>query len=452
MSEEESFVILGSSPVPSLCSHGNSLLHDALEHDGDTVEETSKPNEIVAASAILIQQSNIPDLTKEEQKLESSLPTTLPSEQNSLAASFLMGDVNPDVLKNSVYSQFPSLCSMQACAEDVVKLQTMMTEYMALKQTLDKVNYTMQEYYKITQQWRKEAANREEEYKEKLQECQTQIDKLTDENRQLKKEVDINLEQMRLVEDIRQKEHDELRQSVSEKSSLINNMRVEIDKLQQHQVPSFEYVPDVGKGPEGEYIKRDEHELQVADLRRQMSSLLAENLEINDMKKTYIEEINCLKVNLTSKEELLNVMRADINNLKAKDVQKEDEIENLKTQIEIYRRDFEMERADREKNAGEKEQYLVDLRALQRRNQELIEALAEAHKSKKSSLTPSTSASTSASVSSKSSLRDEQRPVLDPTGAAAKTADAKLRCPICSKPFYALTVLQSHVNDCLDKN
>lgn len=94
----------------------------------------------------------------------------------------------------------------------------------------------MQEYYKITQQWRKEAANREEEYKTKLQDCQAQIDKLNDENRQLKNEVDINLEQMRLVEDIRQKEHDELRQSVSEKSSLINNMRVEIDKLQQHQV------------------------------------------------------------------------------------------------------------------------------------------------------------------------------------------------------------------------
>ncbi|KAM8711791.1 hypothetical protein ACLKA7_012319 [Drosophila subpalustris] len=437
--------------MPSLCSNGNSLLHDALEahenelqHDGDKANES----ESAAASAILIQQSNIPDLTK-EQKQESSLPTTLPSEQNSLAASFLMDDVNPDVLKNSVYSQFPSLCSMQACAEDVVKLQTMMTEYMALKQTLDKVNHTMQEYYKITQQWRKEAASREEEYKEKLQECQVQIDKLNDENRQLKKEVEINLEQMRLVEDIRQKEHDELRQSVSEKSSLINNMRVEIDKLQQHQVPSFEYVPDDGK-PDVEYIKRDEHELQLKELRREMSVLLAENLEINDMKKTYIEEINCLKVNLTSAEELLNVMRADINSLKAKDVQKDDEIENFKTQIEIYRRDFEMERADREKNAGEKEQYLVDLRALQRRNQELIEALAEAHKSKKSSITPSSS--TSASASSKSSLRDEQRPVLDPTGAAAKTADTVLRCPICSKSFGALTVLQSHVNDCLDKN
>lgn len=96
----------------------------------------------------------------------------------------------------------------------------------------------MQEYYKITQQWRIEAATRDQEYKKQLQDCQLQIDKLTEENRKLKLEVDSNLDQMRVVEELRQKEHDELRQSVSEKSSLIGNMRVEIDRLQKHQVAS----------------------------------------------------------------------------------------------------------------------------------------------------------------------------------------------------------------------
>lgn len=105
-------------------------------------------------------------------------------------------------------------------------------------ETLDKVNHTMQEYYKITQQWRTEAAVRDQEYKKQLQDCQLQIDKLTKENRQLKLEVDSNLEQMRVVEELRQKEHDELRQSASEKSSLIENMRVEMDRLQKHQVVS----------------------------------------------------------------------------------------------------------------------------------------------------------------------------------------------------------------------
>ncbi|XP_064540321.1 NF-kappa-B essential modulator isoform X2 [Drosophila montana] len=446
MSEEDSFVILGSSPLSSLCSHGNSLLTDALDKEENGTAEEAEEIPMTVAVETPTSSTQVSAITQKANSMEGSLPATLPSGQNSLAASFLMGEVNPDVLKNSVYSQFPSLCSMQACAEDVVKLQTMMTDYMALKQTLDKVTHTMQEYYKITQQWRMEAASREQNYQEQLKQCQTQIDKINEENQQLKRELEMKLEQIHLVEDIHQKEHDELRQSVSEKSSLINNMRVEIDRLQKHQLNSYEYVPDESIVEPDYKKKSDEHECQVKDLQRQMSALLAENLEFKDMKKTYVDEIDCLKVNLTSAEELLNVMRADVNALKAKDAQKDDEITHLKTQIDIYRRDFEMERADREKNAGEKEQYLADLRALQRRNQELIEALAEANKSNKAGY-----ASTPLGASKKS-LRDEQRPVLDPTGAAARTSDSALRCPICSKSFYALTVLQSHVNDCLDKN
>ncbi|EDW01614.1 GH21536 [Drosophila grimshawi] len=392
MSDEESFVILGSSPLSSLHFYANSL-HDGLEmeENGSVVEDGPQAQSNVDSPASLSQLSTLSEQTK---SAEGSLPTTLPSQQTSLATGFLMGEVKPDVLKNSVYSQFPSLCSMQACAEDVVKLQTMMTEYIGLKQTLDKVNHTMQEYYKITQQWRQEAAIREQQYQDQLKQCQMQIEKLTVENQQLKKELETNLEQIRLVEDMHQKEHDDLRQSVSEKSSLINNMRVQIDKLQQHQLHSYDFVPDV--------------------------------------------------VNLTSAEELLNAMRVDVNQLRAKDAQKDEEIAYLKTQIDIYRRDFEMERADRQKNAGEKEQYLVDLRALQRRNQELIESLAEVHNSKKVIHT--------ATGAVQSSLRAEQRPVLDPTGAAARTSDSFMRCPICLKSFSSLSVLQSHVNDCLDKN
>ncbi|XP_032590238.1 NF-kappa-B essential modulator isoform X2 [Drosophila grimshawi] len=444
MSDEESFVILGSSPLSSLHFYANSL-HDGLEmeENGSVVEDGPQAQSNVDSPASLSQLSTLSEQTK---SAEGSLPTTLPSQQTSLATGFLMGEVKPDVLKNSVYSQFPSLCSMQACAEDVVKLQTMMTEYIGLKQTLDKVNHTMQEYYKITQQWRQEAAIREQQYQDQLKQCQMQIEKLTVENQQLKKELETNLEQIRLVEDMHQKEHDDLRQSVSEKSSLINNMRVQIDKLQQHQLHSYDFVPDVDNAEPEIDIKREKHESQVKDLQRQVSELLAENLEIKDMKKTYVDEINCLKVNLTSAEELLNAMRVDVNQLRAKDAQKDEEIAYLKTQIDIYRRDFEMERADRQKNAGEKEQYLVDLRALQRRNQELIESLAEVHNSKKVIHT--------ATGAVQSSLRAEQRPVrvLDPTGAAARTSDSFMRCPICLKSFSSLSVLQSHVNDCLDKN
>lgn len=79
----------------------------------------------------------------------------------------------------------------------------------------------------------------------------------------------------------------------------------------------------------------------------------------------------------------------------------------MTAQVEIYRRDFEMERADREKTAGEKAQYAIDLSAMQRRNQELIEALAVSQKNNKSSI----ASSAASTASTRSSLREEQRPV-----------------------------------------
>ncbi|KAH8253141.1 hypothetical protein KR032_003683 [Drosophila birchii] len=453
MSDEESFVILGSSPYPSLLPDGGGVVLDGLDSGEEALEPSTsailqpkqEKSQPVSSSPASTSGTASMSASQQLRSLDSQAP-------QSLAASFIMGEVKSDVLKSSVYSQFPSLCSMQASAEDVVKLQNMMTEYLTLKTTLDKVNNTMLNYHKLTQQWRQEAAEREQQCKQQLLECQDQVISLRAENQQLKTDLETKIAQIEMEQDFSQKEQEDLRKVVSEKTSLINNMRVEIDKLQQLKMHSFEFVPedgvkaDLDAGLALNYVQRDEHDRQVRELKQQLSELVAENLEISEMKKTYIEEIDCLKVNLTSAQELMAKMQRDIDELKAKDIQKQEVIVHLQTQNDIYRRDFEMERADREKNAGEKEQYLMDLRSLQRKNQELIEALAESHRASKSA-SPASSMS-----SSRSSLRDEQRPVLEPTGAASRTPEATLRCPICSKSFNALSVLQSHVNDCLDKN
>nr|Q9GYV5.1 RecName: Full=NF-kappa-B essential modulator; AltName: Full=Inhibitor of nuclear factor kappa B kinase subunit gamma; Short=DmIKKgamma; AltName: Full=NEMO homolog [Drosophila melanogaster]AAG02486.1 IkappaB kinase gamma [Drosophila melanogaster]AAL28790.1 LD18356p [Drosophila melanogaster] len=387
MSDEESFVILGSSPCSSLMPD-SSLRSDVCgnaQEAEETVASTSTQPPTVNCIPVSITASQ-----QQHKSLDSGS-----SQQQSLATSFIMGEIQSDVLKNSVYSQFPSLCSLQGSAEEVVKLQNMMTEYLALKSTLDKVNQTMLNYHNLTQQWRQEAADREHQYKEHVKECQAQIAILRVENQELKRDLETKIEQIEGVHTIRLKEQDELRKSVSEKQSLIDNMRVEIDKLKQLN-HSFEFVPE------------------------------------------YATE--------SKSQELIKKMQLDINELKARDIQKQEVIKGLQIQNDIYRRDFEMERADREKNAGEKDQYLMDLRSLQRRNQELIEALAESHKASKACSTASPLSS------SRSNLREEQRPILDPTGASSRTSDTTLRCPICSKSFNALSVLQSHVNDCLDKN
>lgn len=132
-----------------------------------------------------------------------------------------------------------------------MKLQNLMSEYHALKSkqlfqqvvhklkliyfaaTLGKVNRTMLNYHRQQWQWRQEATDREQQYKDQLLECQKQMEKLSKENQQLKQELETKMEQIELVQNLNQKEQDELRQSASEKMSLINNMRVEIDKLQQ---------------------------------------------------------------------------------------------------------------------------------------------------------------------------------------------------------------------------
>ncbi|XP_068146664.1 NF-kappa-B essential modulator [Drosophila tropicalis] len=473
MSEEESFVILGSSPLPSLCADGIGALHNDKEIT-ESGEECKVAPRVEPASLTQLSISSIQPKSNEN-SLQTSLDKNVQTKETngtgsapkSLATSFILGEINSSVLKTSVYSQFPSLTSMEACAEDVVKLQNLITEHDALKKTLLKVNSTMENYYKISQERYKEAAARELRYQEQAQSLNEQIAQLRKENQQLKDEVASTRTAVQSIEEITQKETQELRQTLSEKISLIQNMRVEIEKLQQHHMPSYDFVEEIKIEEKSDAKKIQENSssdesnkqaLKIKELEREMSKLMAENIETLDMKKVYIDEINCLKVNLTCAEELVVKMQRDIQELKINDAQQQEQIVHLQTQNDIYRRDFEMERADREKNAGEKEQYLMDLRDLQRRNQKLIEDMAQMHKNNSPpvglSSASSSSPSTSSGSSSRNSLRDNQRPVrvLDPTGAAAQTSSYSLRCPICSKSFTALSVLQSHVNDCLDQH
>ncbi|XP_026763341.2 optineurin isoform X2 [Galleria mellonella] len=67
----------------------------------------------------------------------------------------------------------------------------------------------------------------------------------------------------------------------------------------------------------------------------------------------------------------------------------------LKTQMDLYKTDFEAEREAREKMASEKENIAADLRAAQRRIQELMTMLEEAHQSSASACGPFSASSAS---------------------------------------------------------
>ncbi|KAL9917964.1 NF-kappa-B essential modulator kenny isoform 1-T8 [Glossina fuscipes fuscipes] len=444
-----------------------SPLQNWLTVDHSTTGKIIKESILISASAV-----NTAENVRKEKSLETS-PSNSGSSGNSgpssavtdrssnsnLAASFILGEINVDVLKTSVYSQFPSI-SMQASAEDIVKLQNLLTEHTQLQTTLTKFTNTLQQYHRSTLQFKEERQKNEKRYSEQLQECQKQIQQLQDENTRLNKDIGTQLDQIKALDIVRQKDREEMIQSISEKSALIENMRAQIEKLEQSQLASFDVLPasllKTGKSSSDEiYIRREEHQKVVKNLETQLSELLAKNLDFKDMEKQYIDELNCLKVNLAAAEELIRQSRAEIHELKTSNLDKQHRIEDLNQRItlleqsnQVHRHDFEIERQSREKAVGEKQQMLKDLRILQKRNQKLIEERQNQIDNYEKFL--------GNSMSSSSYNNPIQCLVPSPTDQAValpiEKAPQSYRCPVCDKAFKTLMILHSHVNDCIDKN
>lgn len=383
----------------------------------------------------------------------------------SLAASFILGEVNSDVLKASVYSQFPSICSMGACPEDVLKLQNLMSEYMELKKTLLNTNITMKQLYDQTQKWKADVKAMEDDRR-------AEIAKLRNENLELRRDLEMKVEQIKINEEVRRKEHDEFIKSLSEKSSQIENMSSQIQKLEQLQLASFEFIPKTGSEQEfgvaanqsneeagaataPEYVTTAEHKRIVKDFERQLSAIVAENLELKDLQQQYIDEINCLKVNLVAAEELQKKADEDIKFLKASDEEKSEmfskfeaerkslrvDLDVLTHQLEIYCRDFKIEQESRENLANEKDQLLADLRDMQKKNQELIQEAQRNYEEH----TRQVMATTGAVPKAKTQPTPSPRPSI-------YSPENKYSCPLCGKIFKTLCILQTHVNQCLDGN
>uniref|UniRef100_A0A1A9WJX5 CC2-LZ domain-containing protein n=1 Tax=Glossina brevipalpis TaxID=37001 RepID=A0A1A9WJX5_9MUSC len=398
----------------------------------DKAAEESKLTSSSAANSMEEEESKEKSL---EISSGSSGPPSVPSNRssnNNLAASFILGEVNVDVLKTSVYSQFPSI-SMQASAEDIVKLQNLLTEHTQLQTTLAKFTNTMQQYHRSTLQYKEERQKAEKRCNEQLKECQKQIQQLQNENAHLKKNIETQLDQIKALDVVRQKDREDMIQSISEKSALIENMRVQIEKLEQSQLASYEVLATTtsknrNSSNEEIYIKRDEHVKVVKRLQSQLSELLAKNLDFKDVEKQYIDELNCLKVNLAAAEELIKRSRAEIQEVNAN---KQEKIESLNQRItlleqrnEVHRRDFEIEQQSRVKAVGEKQLVLKDLRILQKRNQQLIE---------------------------------ERQNQIEQYGTSAaafpiQQSSSHYRCPVCDKVFKSLMILHGHVNECIDNN
>ncbi|KAL5280189.1 key family protein [Megaselia abdita] len=430
MSDDESFVVLGTSPFNSLkikSPEQPSLMDDIQSN----INEKEKSNETsIRSNGTSILSNGTSILSK-----------------SSMAASFLLGEVQPEMLKESVYSQFPSLNESMRSAEDISKLQNLITSNIEMKEILRKTNETMSE-------WMSKTKTSMDTYKTQIQKCQEEIGQLRNENQLLQTQLSEKIKHIELMEQIRTQENEQLRMGISEKNSLIANMQTKIITLEEQQLQSYDLLKENQTASlANDYVPVPIHKKIVDDLQSSMDSILAENLEIKGMQKQYLDEINCLKVNLVSLEELHMKAKSDLQLLQSNEATKseafveyENKIKNiqeemtiLRIQVDTYQKDFESERTSRQSMAGERDNLLVELKKLQNSNQQLMEEA-------KSNVTKKT-------TPKKVEVKKTETPKQTPLKASSQIYERVVySCPLCGVEHRTLGSLQNHVQACLDDN
>lgn len=262
-----------------------------------------------------------------------------------------------------------------------------------------------------------------------------------------KKKLIASCEELNLNIEFFRNESVELKKEVSEKLSIIGNMAAEIDKL---------------KATNG--VPLNDHRGIVAKIENKYSSLLGKSKEMQDIVSFFVflfVSYHFLNKFLISKFLQNKSLTATITDLKTKlddnetrnrenELTKatlESSVEVLKIQLETYKNDFEMERSCRQTIAGEKEQTLTELKLLQRRNEQLREELEKVK----------SGGVRAGSIGSQTQKRSSHSPspnVFNRTASGTDVNDEQsfpksFMCPICSKTFKALHLLQYHVDMCL---
>lgn len=515
MSEnEESFIVLGSTPTPSmehylLEENGGSLLASKKMLESTATQINSGNFSLIQAGESLKPKIESPkgSLISQQQQMSGSFRSSMSGSTgggsggaNPLAASIIMGET-----KSSLLHTFPSLMQSGSMPMDEVQaLQHLLNEHGQMKESLQKANVAMRKNFTNIQKWQDEVKAKYAEQVRTIDEQRAALDGLEAENKALKQALGLaetraadqakkfqeeKIALQKQLDECRQQieaerlnattELDELRKAVSEKQSILQNMAKQIERM---ELEKQEFVVVKANRPSGndvgadaDYITKEEHQRQLKVLQREMSAVVAKNLEFEDMKNVYVDEINCLKVNLTAAEELHAKHRAEIarqaRDIETKDVSLSENIRELKTlaeqvdvlsaQLDIYKVDFEAERAARGELASEKDRILADLKLLQKRNQQLIEEVQNGRVAQEN-------ATKAANEALDKRVPDQPAPEKPGPSRAAATTNPQqqqpqkqdepeeqefmpsiLHCPLCNNAYRDLATLQNHVEDCV---
>ncbi|XP_055630728.1 NF-kappa-B essential modulator-like isoform X2 [Toxorhynchites rutilus septentrionalis] len=481
-----SFIVLGSSPTPSM---------EQYDYNNGSVwqvkgKESSSQNNSGDFSLLQVDGSpkspdpaSAPDI-KSSGPVSIDRPSGPASNDNHLAASVIMGSVQTSLLQT-----FPSLMHSSMPVDEVKALQQLVTEHGQMKQSIQKANVAMRKNFSVIQEWQDDVKKKYCEQASTIDEQRASIENVEADNKKLaqavacaenranelekeKKEEISSLQ--RQLEDVQKQaeaertaaavELNELKQMLSEKHSILQNLAKEIERL---ELEKQEFVVVKSNKPEDkansiDFVTKEEHDRQIKALQRQLSIAVATNLEFKDMKQVYVDEINCIKANLSAAEGLLAKNRTEMHRM-AKDIETKDvslaenirelkslseQVDVLTAQLDIYKNDFEAERTARAQLASEKDRALSDLKLLQKRNQQLIEevqngsAEEEAKRAANESLdkreSPASAATNSGGGPSAATSNDEQ-----------SYERHVLYCPLCNSGFKDLSTLQNHVEDCV---
>lgn len=144
--EEESFIILGSGPTSMNDSlmHSNSISfidHDMMQTSSGTVVVNGLSNGIERPSKA--EQSNgVMELSGNSNGGGAGDKNSLTSfksaegadrSMSNFASRFLLGEINQEAVRSSVFEAFPSINSNQTKVDDVLKLYSLLDEHAQLK-------------------------------------------------------------------------------------------------------------------------------------------------------------------------------------------------------------------------------------------------------------------------------------------------------------------------------
>ncbi|XP_035793906.1 NF-kappa-B essential modulator-like [Anopheles albimanus] len=528
--EEESFIILGSSPTPSMetisLSAGSagppSVASQQVASPPPSLKrstlvsklETSTQLDSTTYSLLTTNGGVQQDDQQQQQAMKSLLSDSsnsmfvasvidAQSQQNSLrsienkencvprdgprafelgpspTASFVLGETRSLLLQ-----QFPSLAQASMSAEEMRLLQKLSSEHGQLKESLQRANVAMRKNFASIQQLQDETKTRRCQLESRIDEQQQQIEQQEAEIGRLKEalvaaetvaaerekekeairaELQTELEEIRRVREMEQKEAqqevDELRKVASERQAVIQNLASKIENLEL-QIKGFVVVntnqPEAGDG-NAKFVPIETHQEQVKALERRMSVEVAKNLEFEDMRKLYVDEITCLKANVQAAEKVYTASRIDMqklyDELKERDTTIEklradvqaatDQIIVLGAQSEIYQKDFEAERTAREQLASEKSRILAEFEVLQRQNAELT--------APRSAQEQTHTAETAARMVQLATEAANPAPRGEPSPPVERDTEplSLLRCPLCLKGFRDFGTLQNHASDCM---